>query len=536
MRTFEKSAVCPMTDSQKGVYLECISAPDSLRYNVPMLCCFSRKVDAQRLIAAVKTVVHSHGALHMIACTPDGVPSLRYQEREIVVVEKAVADVEEEIAAFIRPFDLENEPLCRFELLPSLCFGKTVCIATEDEIHDPIALRDLMLANNVGMMTATPSFMNNMLTMPGFDKALLQLKTLVVGAEAFLPSLYGALRTAAPDLQIINGYGPTECTVCRSVKELHSGEVTMLLMSEGIEAKYGDIFDHPTPEGLAEFIEQRDGVKDAPQSAEIRLRTMLIYYFSNSFEDAIRDRITLLEADITDASLADVLASVPFDTVINCAACVKHFSDSDILEQSNVHGVENLIDICMKKNAKLVQIFTVSVPGIHTKESYEKQIRMHEDELFVIDDMDNKYGISKYHAELKMLDAIDRGLRGKIIRCGNLMGRHSDGEFQANLETNMFMSGIRGFATMGKYPISHMTDPMRFSPVDCTARVNARLHGLAAYDIKDAHAVDTDNLFTTNVLYRIGFSWPLVDDAYLDRAIHSLLTMDYFAMDELDED
>ena len=780
-----------------------------------------------------------------------------------------------------------------FELLPALCFGKTVCIATEDEIHDPIALRDLMLANNVGMMTATPSFINNMLTMPGFDKALSQLKTLVVGAEAFLPSLYGALRDAAPNLQIINGYGPTECTICCSVKELHSGEgitigrptgnikmyvadrcghalppytagelilcgegvsrgyvnlpekskasfftfrglpayhsgdlvhltanaeiafggridnqvklrgfrveldeiekvmctyvdvkqskvlvrnngsedylvgfftaesgidtdaltahlksrlaeymvpavlmqldampltpngkidkngfpqvqksarkteghrkakksleqrlceifgtvlglddvfaddsffelggtslsaskVTMLLMSEGIEAKYGDIFDHPTPEDLAEFIEQRDGFKEAPQSvedkqetftypalrwnqvkytpevkreplgnvlltgavgflgthilreliehetghiyclvrrgrhesAEIRLRTMLIYYFSNSFEDAIRNRITLLEADITDASLGDMLADVPFDTVINCAACVKHFSDSDILEQINVHGVENLIDICMKKNAKLVQISTVSVPGIHTKESYEKQIRMHENELFVIDDMDNKYGISKYHAELKMLDAIDRGLRGKIIRCGNLMGRHSDGEFQANLETNMFMSGIRGFATMGKYPISHMTDPMRFSPVDCTARaivllagvndkftafncdnrygfdemkiidacnrngikivpaadeeyyaefqqklgddrVNARLHGLAAYDIKGGHAVDTDNLFTTNVLYRIGFSWPLVDDAYLDRAIHSVMTMDYFAMDELDED
>ena len=780
-----------------------------------------------------------------------------------------------------------------FELLPSLCFGKSVCIATEDEIHDPIALRDLMLANNVGMMTCTPSFMNNMLTMPGFDKALSKLKTLVVGAEAFLPSLYGALRTAAPNLQIVNGYGPTECTICCSVKDLHSGEgitigrptgnikmyvidrcghvlppyaagelilcgegvsrgyvnlpeknaasfftfhglpayhsgdlvhltadaeiafggridnqvklrgfrveldeiekvmctyggvkqskvlvrnngsedylvgfftaessvdtdaltahlksqlteymipavlmqldampltpngkidkngfpevqkaarktegrrkakksleqrlceifgnvlgldevfaddsffelggtslsaskVTMLLMSEGIEAKYGDIFDHPTPEGLAEFIEQRDGVKETPQSAEekqetvtypalrwnqvkytpevkreglgnvlltgavgflgthilreliehetghiyclvrrgrhesaeVRLRTMLIYYFSNSYEDAIRDRITLLEADITDASLADVLADVPFDTVINCAACVKHFSDSDILEQINVHGVENLIDICMKKNAKLVQISTVSVPGIHTKESYEKQVRMHENELFVIDDMDNKYGISKYHAELKMLAAIDKGLRGKIIRCGNLMGRHSDGEFQANLETNMFMSGIRGFATMGKYPISHMTDPMRFSPVDCTARaivllagvndkftafncdnrygfdemkiidacnrngikivpaadeeyyaefqqklgddrVNARLHGLAAYDIKDGHAVDTDNLFTTNVLYRIGFSWPLVDDAYLDRAIHSVMTMDYFAMDDLDED
>ena len=212
---------------------------------------------------------------------------------------------------------------------------------------------------------------------------------------------------------------------------------------------------------------------------------------------------------------------------------------------------------------------------------------------FVIDDMNNKYAISKYHAELRMLDAIDNGLRGKIIRVGNLMGRHSDGEFQANMETNMFISGIRGFAVMGKYPISHMTDPMRFSPVDCTARavvllagtndqftafncdnrygfdemkiidacnrcgvtivaaqdeeyyaeyreklgdekLNSRLNGLAAYDIQDAHAVETDNRFTTNILYRIGFSWPLVDDSYLDRAINSILTLDYFEFDEED--
>ena len=66
-------------------------------------------------------------------------------------------------------------------------------------------------------------------------------------------------------------------------------------------------------------------------------------------------------------------------------------------------------------------------------------------------------------------------------------------------------------------------------------RVNSKLNGLAAYDIQDAHAVDTDNLFTTNILYRIGFSWPLVDDAYLDRAIHSIMTLDYFDLDSLEE-
>lgn len=444
---------------------------------------------------------------------------------------------------------------------------------------------------------------------------------------------------------------------------LSASKVTMMLMSDGIEVKYGDIFANPSPSALAQFIWARDNagnVSAAPEkepekttrealkwnlpkyankvsrtslgnvlltgavgflgihilrelleiedghiyclvrkgnfdSCEIRLRAMLFYYFSNGFEDVINERVSLIDADITDDSLADALEDIPFDTVINCAACVKHFADDDIIERINVKGVENLIEICSRRDKKLIQISTVSVPGIHSEESYEKQIKMHENELFVIDDMENKYGISKYHAELKMFDAIENGMRGKVIRAGNLMGRHSDGEFQVNFESNMFFSGIRGFAVMGKYPISHMTDPMRFSPVDCTAKAmvllsgtndiftafncdnrygfdemkvidacnrngiiilpeedenyyaefrkklgddktNSMLNGLAAYDMPGKHPVETDNLFTTNILYRIGFSWPLVDDAYLDRAISNINALDYFDLDNLQEE
>ena len=239
----------------------------------------------------------------------------------------------------------------------------------------------------------------------------------------------------------------------------------------------------------------------------------------------------------------------------------------------------------------MVQISTVSVPGVHTNETYLKQVKMHENELFVIDSMDNKYCISKYHAEQKMLEAIRGGLRGKIVRVGNLMGRHSDGEFQINFNTNAFLSALRGFVTIGKCPISHATDPMKFSPVDMTARaivllsgtddkftafnadsrfgfdemqlieasnrcglsivpvkddeyyadyykmlgdakVNSKLQGLITNDRPDLHPVDTDNLFTANVLYRLGFSWPLVERLYLERAIESLLTLDYFEQDE----
>lgn len=348
---------------------------------------------------------------------------------------------------------------------------------------------------------------------------------------------------------------------------------------------------------LKELIDRKEGKiiclvrRGNEASPEIRLKNMLMYYFGSTFESEFKNTISVVEADITDDNIDSALGNLHFDTLINCAACVKHYASDDVIEKINVHGVENLINLAKKKNAGMIQISTTSVPGVHTNESWVRQVRMHENELFIIDDMDNKYCISKYNAEKKMFNAIRNGFRGKVIRVGNLMGRHSDGEFQINFNTNAFMNALRGFVTIGKCPISHATDPMRFSPIDLTAKaivllagtndkftafhadsrfgfdewqlitaanrcgltvtpvadeeyysdyyrmlgdekINSRLQGLVTNDRPDLHAVEVDNLFSANVLYRLGFSWPLPDSSYLERAIDSLMTLDYFELDE----
>ena len=435
---------------------------------------------------------------------------------------------------------------------------------------------------------------------------------------------------------------------------LSASKVTMQLMSEGLDVKYGDIFDCQTPEELAMRLENTGVATSATEASaepttrealkwnkvrytvgagreplgdmlltgatgflgihvlkelldiesgrvccivrkskditpQERLRSLYFYYFDADLEQVAGDRLTVIDADITSASLDETLSDVHFDTAINCAACVKHFSDDDTLTRINVHGVENMIALCRGRSAALIQISTTSVPGMHTAETYEKNVMMHEDESFVVDDMDNKYAISKYQAELRVFDAVESGLKAKVIRVGNLMGRYSDGEFQINMHTNMFMNGFRGFATMGMCPITHMTDLMSFSPIDCTARaivllagtsskftayncdncysfnemkvidscnrcgipiqptedevyyeafrkrlgddsVNGRLSALAAYDLEGVHAVRTDNRFTTMMLYRLGFSWPLLDESYLDRIIGNLAALSYFDM------
>ena len=68
--------------------------------------------------------------------------------------------------------------------------------------------------------------------------------------------------------------------------------------------------------------------------------------------------------------------------MINCAALVKHFDAGDALERVNVQGVKNLIDCCMDKKRRLIQISTVSIAGESINGTPEASKLLHENELF----------------------------------------------------------------------------------------------------------------------------------------------------------
>ena len=58
---------------------------------------------------------------------------------------------------------------------------------------------------------------------------------------------------------------------------------------------------------------------------------------------------------------------------------------------------------------------------------------------------------------------------------------------------------------------------------------------LVAYANKEGEAltmVDSDHRFTVNALFRLGFRWPIIDDAYLERVIWALDSLSFFT--ELD--
>jgi amino acid adenylation domain-containing protein len=347
---------------------------------------------------------------------------------------------------------------------------------------------------------------------------------------------------------------------------------------------------------LKEYLENYDGKayclvrKGKYQSPDRRLMNMLMYYFDSPYAELFGDRIVCIDGDITDACIVEALQDIPFDTLINCAACVKHFAARSLLEKINVTGVENLIELCKITGKKLIQISSVSVGGEGIDGTPPESKKIREKDLYFSQRITNEYIRTKFLAERAVLAAVADGLNGKVVRVGNLMSRNSDGEFQINFITNGFLRTLRGYAAIGKFPMNGLNESVEFSPIDSTAAAVLKVagtnsmftvfhasnshrifmgdvvyamrqygfdieivsgndfeqavndyaasnegsdavSGLIAYTSRDdskIYTIDYNNSFTTEVLYRLGYKWPITDDSYLKNAIKALDNLNFF--------
>lgn len=347
---------------------------------------------------------------------------------------------------------------------------------------------------------------------------------------------------------------------------------------------------------LKAFLDSKEGKvyalvrKGSYESSQKRLMNMLMYYFDNPCEELFKERIVCIDADITDRKSLEKLKNYSFSTMINCAACVKHFAADDTLQRINVEGTRNLVDLSSELNCRLIQISTVSVAGEGMNDKPGQDRVLAENELYIGQRITNEYIRTKFLAERYVLEAVQSGLDAKIIRVGNLMSRDSDGEFQINSVTNGFLRGIRGYAAVGMFPMSGMNESAEFSPIDSTAAAILKLagtdkrftiyhacnshqiymgdliyamrnHGFDIKIVKDAefeqavkeyaaahedsdavsgliayasreeeqiYTIGYTNQFTTEVLYRMGYKWPITDDRYLENAIDVLDKLGFF--------
>ena len=326
--------------------------------------------------------------------------------------------------------------------------------------------------------------------------------------------------------------------------------------------------------------------------AEDRLTSLLEYYFDNPFEEELGSRVGVVESDVTSDGLVAALKGYQFDLIINCAAMVKHFSNSDAIERVNLGGLKNMIEVALDHSCRLIQISTLSVAGENVNGKFPQTKRIHESEIYFGQAIDNKYINSKIKAEQALIEAVNtRGLDGKIVRVGNLMGRARDGQFQVNSGTNNFMATIRAYKKLGVFPVAMADVTVDFSPIDEVSKTivllattdkkftifhSANSHEveygdviaamndygypiamvdnatfmaklteymkdeekqmdvscLISYDSSDKTTtrdlILSDNTFTVKALYRLGYRWPITEGKYLDRSILSLDTLGFF--------
>ncbi|MBR6888323.1 MAG: AMP-binding protein [Selenomonadaceae bacterium] len=147
------------------------------------------------------------------------------------------------------------------EFIP-LAHGLTICMANEDEIHNPLILKALCEKNGVDVMSCTPSYLANLIDLPEFESVVKQIKSVDFGAEAFPAALFTKLRAVNPDIYIMNGYDPTEATISCTMKAIESPEnITIGIPNANVQVVMLDEKNHLLPIGaLGELTILGDGV------------------------------------------------------------------------------------------------------------------------------------------------------------------------------------------------------------------------------------------------------------------------------------
>ncbi len=257
-------------------------------------------------------------------------------------------------------------------------------------------------------------------------------------------------------------------------------------------------------------------------TAEKRVRSTLFYYAETTFSKAFDERLFVIEGDITDKAFFNALQEEQIDTVINVAANVSHFAHDESLQKINVQGVQNLIDFALQKGATLCQVSTISVCGVHKGED---ALPYDENDFYVHQKIFNEYIYSKYLAEYYIKRcAVDKGLKYKVIRIGNLQGRIKDGEFQMNMNSNAFTRQLSSYVKMQAVPQSLYSQTVNFSPVDDTAQKAVYLlmsnNSQKVYHVYPEKEVAFEKMF--KVLHEMGKEVQVLSDEAFEQLLQAL--------------
>ena len=277
--------------------------------------------------------------------------------------------------------------------------------------------------------------------------------------------------------------------------------------------------------------------KDPSTSPENKLKRKFQYYFGSDLSNLFGNRLFVIAGDITNDNFGTSENIYNFlgnevQTVVNCAASVKHYGYYGEFEKINVTGVKNLVKFCEKYNKEFYQTSTISVSGntitsLPSSFIPKKLVYFGENNLYINQPLDNVYVRSKFEAEKYVLEEISqKRLKGLILRIGNITHRYTDGKFQENSNDNAFLNRLKAFLFLKELPNSMLNNYIEFSPVDKIAESIVVCMKYYTYPMTVLHLYNSNHLYINiflEYLNELGYDINVVDDEKFKSDLNKLI-------------
>ncbi len=237
-----------------------------------------------------------------------------------------------------------------------------------------------------------------------------------------------------------------------------------------------------------------------------RLDSKFNYYFRINI-NKFRGRFTILTADCEkvnfglEKELYDKLIT-DVDSIIHCAAKVKHYGEQAKFFQSNVQATINLLELA--KQTRLKDFHYISSVSV-LQDGYIKDcnfiILNENDDGSSLKNRNNIYCQTKFEGEVNVVQYRQYGVNSNIYRVGNLAMHSQSYVHQENIQDNAFLVRLKTFLELGAIPEELVYEEI--SPVDWVASAIIKIFNKCELSNETFHIFNPNKINLYNFIRRM---------------------------------